>query len=193
MYYRDYSINSYAKGGKIAKGTKLDVGVYRVGKPTKVSPSLYEQKIVEIFKNGDIATASDYGRKLNDFKSQKYPIISKEQLDAQYKMAHGGMMANGGELRYKIKGKNFDEQIKNNREYKKLIDQVDANQNEENKFQKNFIDETARTGKIVKFKNEYHLKDYSYTGDLTSFPFLNDKDFLEAIKYLDRPTIKTIK
>jgi len=111
MYYRDYSVNKYAKGGmmakggKITKGTKLDVGVYRVGKPTLVYPSnsglakLYEQKIVEIFENGDIATASDYGRKLGDFKSQKYPIISKEQLEAQYKMADGGIMAKGGEVK----------------------------------------------------------------------------------------------
>jgi hypothetical protein len=79
-----------ADGGKMAKGGKLDSGVYRVGKPKKVSPNLYEQKIVEIFDNGDIATASDYGRKLSDFSSQKYPIISKEKLDAQYKMADGG-------------------------------------------------------------------------------------------------------
>lgn len=85
------------KGGYMAKGGKLEAGVYRVGKPTKVSPMLYEQKIVEIFENGDIATASDYGRKLTDFKLQSYPIISTEQLEAQYKMEKGGYMAKGGE------------------------------------------------------------------------------------------------
>jgi ribosomal protein L20 len=87
---------------KFAHGGKLDSGVYRVGKPIKVSPILYEQKIVEIFDNGDISTASDYGRKLSDFKSQKYPIITKEQLEAEYKMADGGFMNNvyakGGSL-----------------------------------------------------------------------------------------------
>ena len=98
--YSDDEAYEYKKGG-LAKGTKLDAGVYRVGKPTKVSPILYEQKIVEIFENGDISTASDYGRKLNDFKSQKYPIISKEQLDAQYKLADGGVMAKGGVASYK--------------------------------------------------------------------------------------------
>ena len=77
-------------GGMMAKGGKLEVGVYRVGKPTKIKPNFYEQKIVEIFDNGDISTASDYGRSLQDFKSQSYPIISVEQLNAQYKMAHGG-------------------------------------------------------------------------------------------------------
>ena len=79
---------SFKKGGAVS--VKLEKGVYRVGKPTKVSTNLYEQKIVEIFDNGDISTASDYGRKLGDFKSQKYPIITKEVLDAQYKMAEGG-------------------------------------------------------------------------------------------------------
>ena len=37
-----------AKGGYMAKGGKLEVGVYRVGKPTKIKPNFYEQKIVEI-------------------------------------------------------------------------------------------------------------------------------------------------
>lgn len=91
--YSDDEAYEYAKGGSVKK---LEAGVYRVGKPTKLSPILYEQKIVEIFDNGDISTASDYGRKLDDFKSQKYPIITKEKLDAQYKMADGGMMAKGG-------------------------------------------------------------------------------------------------
>jgi len=82
----------FAKGGGV--GSKLDSGVYRIGKPIKVNANLYEQKIVEIFDNGDIATASDYGIRLNDFKSQKYPIISKEQFDAQYKYARGGGVGN---------------------------------------------------------------------------------------------------
>jgi hypothetical protein len=73
-----------------AKGGELKSGVYRIGKPTKVSPNLYEQKIVEIFDNGDISTASDYGRKLSDFSGLNYPIITQGQLDNQYKMAKGG-------------------------------------------------------------------------------------------------------
>jgi len=85
------------KGGYMADGGKLESGVYRIGKPSKVSQNLYEQKIVEIFDNGDIATASDYGRKMSDFSGNSYPIISQEQLEAQYKMAYGGYMAKGGE------------------------------------------------------------------------------------------------
>ena len=95
LKYEGYK--EYKDGGMMADGGKLDSGVYRVGKPTKVSPMLYEQKIVEIFDNGDIATASDYGRKLTDFKVQSYPIITTEQLEAQYKMEKGGYMAKGGE------------------------------------------------------------------------------------------------
>jgi hypothetical protein len=107
---------SFKKGGAVSE--KLDKGVYRVGKPTKVSTNLYEQKIVEIFDNGDISTASDYGRKLGDFKSQKYPIITKEQLDAQYKMADGGFMNNvyaeGGGVR----------DYMNTPEYKEMVDRM---------------------------------------------------------------------
>ena len=87
-----YEGDFYAKGGET---TKLEAGVYRVGKPIKVSPILYEQKIVEIFDNGDIATASDYGRKLSDFSTQNYaktPVISQEILDKQYHFAKGGEM-----------------------------------------------------------------------------------------------------
>jgi hypothetical protein len=98
-YYRS---NQYEKGGYMAKGGKLESGIYRVGKPMKVSQNLYEQKIVEIFDNGDIATASDYGRKISDFKLQKYPMISKEKLDAQYKMASGGSVKSGESAPYII-------------------------------------------------------------------------------------------
>jgi hypothetical protein len=89
----------YADGGYMAEGGKLDVGVYRIGKPKRIQPNLYEQKIVEIFENGDISTASDYGRKLDDFKSQKYPIITQERFEEQYKYAKGGYMAKGGEVK----------------------------------------------------------------------------------------------
>ena len=93
------------KGGYMEHGGKLNSGVYKIGNPVKISPNLYEQKIVEIFDNGDISTASDYGRKLSDFSGLNYPTISKQQLDAQYKMADGGYMEHGGKLNsgvYKI-------------------------------------------------------------------------------------------
>lgn len=89
------NVEDYADGGMMAEGGKLEVGVYRIGKPKRISDNLYEQKIVEIFDNGDISTASDYGRKLGDFKSQMYPIITQEQFEAQYKYAKGGVLKEG--------------------------------------------------------------------------------------------------
>jgi hypothetical protein len=80
-----------AKGGEVYE--KLEVGVYRVGKPSKVVTNLYEQKIVEIFKNGDIATASDYARSLSEFKGKRYesyPIITLAHLENQYKKFENG-------------------------------------------------------------------------------------------------------
>lgn len=85
----------FAKGG--GTDSKLEAGVYRVGKPIKVRTNLYAQKIVEIFDNGNIATASDYARSLSDFKSMKYPTISKEQLDSMY-MYGGNFFKKGGAL-----------------------------------------------------------------------------------------------
>lgn len=34
------------------------------------------------------------------------------------------------------------------------------------------------------------MKDYSYKGTLTKFEFLDDKDFITALGYLDRPAIR---
>ena len=105
VYYENRSNRSdinrsvrLAKGGDISK--KLEVGVYRVGKPKKVVANLYEQKIVEIFKNGDIDTASDYARNLSEFKGKRYeeyPMITLEQLEYQYKIGKP-KMAKGGDI-----------------------------------------------------------------------------------------------
>jgi hypothetical protein len=97
IYEKDWG-RKMADGGMMAHGGKLEAGVYRIGKPKRISDNSYEQKIVEIFDNGDIATASDYGRRLGDFKSQMYPIITEEQLEVQYRYADGGMMAHGGSV-----------------------------------------------------------------------------------------------
>jgi len=102
---RKLSKKEYEDGGMMAKGgdisKKLEVGVYRVGKPIKVVTNLYEQKIVEIGTNGDIYTASDYARNLSEFKRQKYdeyPMITLEQLEYQYKIGKP-KMAKGGSLK----------------------------------------------------------------------------------------------
>lgn len=172
----------YAKGG-VAKGGKLDVGVYRVGKPTKISANLYEQKIVEIFDNGDISTASDYGRNLSDFKVQKYPIISKERLEEQYKYADGGMMAKGGKPEPKPLSDSALKKLEGFQERKRargeqtegtLVARVIENQykrrNEPKVIHTQFEEEDfeyahgGRTGKVSKIK-DWYTKNYP-TDDL---------------------------
>lgn len=109
---------------------------------------------------------------------------------ADISFADGGMMAKGGEVRYKLKGSNFGQQIENGQKFKALISKVHANQTGENKYPENFIKEIAYTGKIVKSDGSNYLKDYAYKGTLTKFEFLDDKDFIEALKYVDRPAIR---
>jgi hypothetical protein len=101
--------------------------------------------------------------------------------------------AKGGEVRYKLKGSNFGQQIESGQKFKALISKAFENQSGEQKYPENFIKEIAYTGKIVKNEGSNFLKDYSYKGTLTKFEFLDDKDFVEALKYLDRPSIKSFK
>jgi hypothetical protein len=118
-------------------------------------------------------------------------LISDEEYYNSSKFADGGMMmARGGEVRYKLKGNNFGDQIENGRKFKVLIEKAFNNQSGETRYPLNFISETAFTGKIVKHDGKNYLKDYSYKGTLSKFDFLDDKDFIEALKYVDRPAIR---
>lgn len=101
--------------------------------------------------------------------------------------------AQGGELRYKLAGNNFGQQIEHGQKFKELISKVYENQSGEHKYPENFIRETAYTGKIVKNDGSYYLKDYMYRGTLTKFEFLDDKDFQEALKHTNRPAIRNFK
>ena len=116
-------------------------------------------------------------------------LISDEEYHNSSKFADGGMMADGGEVRYKLKGNNFGDQIENGRKFKVLIEKAFNNQSGET-YPLNFISETAFIGKIVKHDGKNYLKDYSYKGTLSKFDFLDDKDFIEALKYVDRPAIR---
>jgi hypothetical protein len=121
--------------------------------------------------------------------------VAEEYVNPKYiktkKYADGGMMmARGGEVRYKLKGNNFADQIENGRKFKVLIEKVFNNQSGENRYPLNFISETAFIGKIVKRDGKNWLKDYSYNGTLSKYEFLDDKDFIEALKYVDRPAIR---
>ncbi len=114
-------------------------------------------------------------------------------IGERFKAADGGMMAKGGEVRYKLAGNNFGQQIESGKKFAELIKKAYENQTSEHKYPENFIKEIAYTGKIVKNDGTYFLKDYSYKGVLDRFEFLGDKYFLESLKYLNRPTIKNFK
>jgi hypothetical protein len=114
---KTHNSHKMADGGMMVKGVPLDSGEYKIGKPVKVSPNLYEQKIAEILDNGEVARASDYGRKLSDFSGLKnYPIITKEQVDAHEKIAEAAFEKSYTENRgdYYMDQKAFDKSIRDN-------------------------------------------------------------------------------
>jgi hypothetical protein len=191
---------NYAKGG-IHKVNKK-YAYFAVNKKTN--------KIVDGWEIVDDVESLKYYAKMdlkdNDLNPSDYNLLSAKTLKARGidpyswdswaktgEYADGGMMANGGEVRYKMAGNNFGQEIENGQKFKALISKVHANQSGENNYPENFIKEIALTGKIVKVDGSYFLKDYTYKGTITKFEFLDDKDFLSALKYTNRPAIKTFK
>lgn len=78
-----WNLHRYSKGGGV-KG-KLKPGVYKVGKPIKLSPILYEQKIAEVNDDGSVSQASNYARKLVILNTEhkNYPLISEADVEMQ--------------------------------------------------------------------------------------------------------------
>jgi hypothetical protein len=99
-------------------------------------------------------------------------------------------MASGGDVR-KIKARNFGEQIENNRKFKELIQKVFDDQSGEHKYPIEFIQAIALTPHpIVKSEGKNYVKGYSYKGTISHFDFLDDANFVKALEYVDRPSIK---
>lgn len=92
--------------------------------------------------------------------------------------------------KYSNKGNNLPEMLSNALKIKDLINKV-SNVHE---FPFNFITNVLFNATIVKIKGEkgYYLKNYSYKGCLTKFIFLDDPNFLQAIKLTTRKNIKSI-
>ena len=105
-------------------------------------------------------------------------------------MADGGYMAKGGGIR-KIRGNNFATQIENSSKFKKLILKVYERQNSNDTYPLEFIRAIALTEHpIVRNEGKNYVKGYSHTGTISYFPFLDDVNFIEALKYVDRPAIR---
>lgn len=138
-------------------------------------------------------------------KGGKTPIVRTQFEEEEFEYADGGEFKGykadkkekftytltGEELR-KFKYRSFSEQIENARKFKELIEKVYEAQPEGDIYPIEFIKAQARTtfsmGKDDKGKI-YVLGTYG-RGSFTHFPFLNDKNFIEALKYVDRPAIR---
>ena len=195
------------KGGMMAKGgeepTYDSAGFTRQDDSRIIIKSGNNGKLKEIF--------NEYKNQKNELKANEvfdnekmngksvFLFVNDELYDQYIQKsdeedyAEGGMMAKGGEVRYKLAGNNFGQQIESGKKFAELIKKAHENQTSEHKYPENFIKEIAYTGKIVKNDGTYFLKDYSYKGVLDRFEFLGDKYFLESLKYLNRPTIKNFK
>jgi hypothetical protein len=190
---------NYAKGGVHKVNKKY--AYFAVNKKTN--------KIIDGWEIVDDVESLKYYAKMdlkdNDLNPSDYNLLSAKTLKARGidpyswdswaktgEYADGGMMAKGGEVRYKLKGRNFGEEIENGQKFKELISKVYNNQSGESKYPENFIKETAFTTKIVKNKddNTYWAKDYMYNGTLSKFTFLDDENFLKALALVDRPAIR---
>lgn len=181
---------NYADGGYMADGG----GFNQYGEPYGFDRDEYDDMISEYDRlcafYEDAESDSERAR-----LSVKIDAL-EDKINAYERMEDGGETdeyAKGGEVRYKLKGTNFGQQIESGQKFKALILKAFENQSGEQKYPENFIKEIAYTGKIVKNEGSNFLKDYSYKGTLTKFEFLDDKDFVEALKYLDRPLIKSFK
>ena len=96
--------------------------------------------------------------------------------------------------KYTTAGNNLSEKIENGAKIKALLNNVAAILPGYPGYTYNFIREILFNSTIVKIKGEkgYYLKSYSYKGCLTKFNFLDDPNFLQAIKLTTRKNIKSI-
>lgn len=176
--------NSYAEGGNVEQGN-LDMLKNQV-----IQVEHHAKELMETLKSNPQVDAWVVAKM--DRATSNLSDITHYLDGEQNSFADGGMMAKGGEVRYKLKGRNFGEQMENGQKFKELISKVYNNQSGESKYPENFIKETAFTTKIVKNKddNTYWAKDYMYNGTLSKFTFLDDENFLKALALVDRPAIR---
>lgn len=93
--------------------------------------------------------------------------------------------------KYNTAGNNLAEKLSNGAKIKDFINKVVTI---DPGYPYNFILDILYNSTIVKIKGEkgYYLKNYSYKGCLTKFIFLDDPNFLQAIKLTTRKNIKSI-
>lgn len=93
--------------------------------------------------------------------------------------------------KYNTAGNNLAEKLSNGAKIKDFINKVSTI---DPGYPYNFILDILYNATIVKIKGEkgYYLKNYSYKGCLTKFIFLDDPNFILAIKLTTRKNIQLI-
>ncbi len=180
------AINKFEDGGSImARGGFVSKGELVWGKLTsaKKSEFLYENFTSQITP-----------RSQETLVGKSYRFLPKEvKIKLESKYANEEEYADGGQIR-KIKGGNLEAQIENRREFTKLIKKVVEGQPKSDIYPEEFIRQTALTKhSIVKHDGKNYVKGYSRMGSMTDFPFLNNPNFVEALKYVDRPVIRKME
>jgi hypothetical protein len=89
--------------------------------------------------------------------------------------------------KYSVIGNNLSDKFEYSKKIKDLIYNIEG-------YPYNFIINILFNSTIVKIKGEkgYYLKNYSYKGTITKLSFLDNPNFIKAIKYTTRKRINTI-
>jgi rRNA maturation endonuclease Nob1 len=139
MYYRDYSLNKYAKGGEIAKALpKYEILVGN--KVYDYSNKQYEYPVIK---------KSTRHRKFPDevlsyHKTKNQAQAEVKRLNEKYKMADGGIMATGGNIA-EITEKDFA----NNRVIKRGNIEIELSKDFPTHYYAHFIDISKDGGELV--------------------------------------------
>jgi hypothetical protein len=97
--------------------------------------------------------------------------------------------------KYNTAGNNLSEKLDNGKKIKDLINKaVNLESGYNCGYPYNFIIDILFNATIVKIKGEkgYYLKNYSYKNCLSKFNFLDDPNFIQAIKLTTRKNIQSI-
>jgi len=198
---------SYANGGEIANACVEEV-VKIINTIQKVKDwYVADKKLIVVFEEELMIYSADIiNHHLQDFPDchdiiEPYLNLNyKEDFKSIYfnlkkdvsvgKYANGGIMGGVNNDRRKIRAMNFSEKIENSRKFKELIQKAFNAQKEDDAYPFEFIESTA-LGKapIVLYNGKNWVSGQGSKGAITHFPFLNDDNFIEALKYIERPKI----
>jgi hypothetical protein len=197
----------YADGGETSKVEDLKKVIGKVTSENG-SPTL-RAKLIKVGTTNSIfeSVKSPYDKNVDAKKiGVKYSVPNRIAWNSFF-FGNGGQFADGGQLYSdkftynligedirKFKYRSFSEQIENANKFKVLMQKVYDAQPSDDRYPLEFIKAQARSKfSIVKDNGKNYLYGYMYKGSLTHFPFLDDKNFVEALKYVDRPAIRKLE